>query len=79
MRVRASIPVAAVTPGGAVRVSSGSTMATAGIMYGETIPSFTCVRVLVKMALGVASAPVPAVVGMAITGSPGRGTRSTPK
>ena len=60
-------------------VSSGSRRATSGKRCGLTIPFFRFSRVSERMAIGVTSLPVPAVVGIRITGTPGRGTRSTPK
>src|SRR5512139_1223787 len=77
--VKASIPVKAVTEGGRPMVSFGSRMATSGKRVGLTIPFFNFSLVSDKMAMGVASLPVPAVVGIRITGTPGLGTRSIPK
>ena len=69
--VRASSPDAAVTAGGSPRVRSGSTMATAASRRWLTIPALSRRSVSSKMALGVTSLPVPAVVGMRIVRRPG--------
>jgi len=76
--VRASAPDPAVSIGGHVRVSSGSQSATAGIRYGLEMPTFTARSGSANTATGVTSEPVPAVVGMAMTGMIGPGTRNSP-
>ncbi len=76
--IRASMPEAAVTPGGHEMVSNGSTMARSGMRCGLTTPCFTFFSSFEKMAMAVTSEPVPAVVGIAIRGSPFLGTMSTP-
>src|SRR4030042_6793608 len=77
--VKASIPVKAVTEGGRPMVNLGSTMATSGKRKGVTIPFFNFSFVSDKIAMGVTSLPVPAVVGTRMTGTPGLGTRAIPK
>ncbi len=72
------MPEAAVTPGGQLAVSMGSTRATFGMRNGLTRPCFTLSFSLAKMAIAVHSEPVPAVVGMAMMGRPLRGTLSIP-
>lgn len=54
-------------------VMIGETIATSGNKYGLTIPFFTCSFVSDKIEIFVTSEPVPAVVGMAIKGSPEKG------
>ena len=76
--ISASMPAAAVMPGGHDIVSIGSTMAMSGIRCGLTTPCFTFFFSFAKMAMAVTSEPVPAVVGTAISGSPFLGTMSTP-
>src|SRR5690606_20449261 len=75
---RASIPEAAVTPAGAPRVSSASTIAAAGTRYGLETPTLSSRSGSVTTATGVASDPVPAVVGTATSGVTGPGTRFSP-
>ena len=75
---KASIPVAAVTFCGRLLVSSGSTIATSGIRVELTKDFFTFSFLSINKALDVASAPVPAVVGIMIIGSPGMGIFSIP-
>ena len=65
----ASMPVHAVRFCGNDRVSSGSAMTTRGIIERLTIPAFTGFEVSVMMPLASTSAPVPAVVGMAMIGT----------
>jgi hypothetical protein len=73
----ASIPEWAVTTGGAPRVKSGSQMAWRGIRCELATPIFIAVAASVITATGVASEPVPAVVGSAISGRTGPGTELT--
>jgi len=73
----ASMPECAVTMGGAPTVSSGSQIAWRGIMCGLATPIFISVAGSVITATGVASEPVPAVVGSAISGTLGPGTDCT--
>ena len=73
----ASIPECAVTTGGAPTVSSGSQIAWRGIMNGLATPIFISVFGSVMTDTGVASEPVPAVVGSAISGISGPGTELT--
>ncbi len=75
---RASMPANAVTPRGAPRVSSGSTIAVVGTRWGLEIPTFVSRSGSDTTATGVTSDPVPAVVGMATRGSDGPGTRFSP-
>jgi hypothetical protein len=65
----ASIPVTAVTLGGMDSMRRGSMMAILGIRLGWRMGSLWPVRWLVKTETDVTSAPVPAVVGMAMTGT----------
>lgn len=67
---RASRPVEAVTLGGMDMVSSGSTRATSGKFCGGAMAGFARLALCVITEKGVTSLPVPAVVGMAITGRP---------
>ena len=60
--LRSSRPVIAVTAGGRPKVSSASRMARSGYRSGDTTPFFSCEGV-VRIAMGVTSEPVPAVVG----------------
>ena len=73
----ASMPECAVTTGGAPTVSSGSQIAWRGIRCGLATPIFMSVAGSVMTATGVASEPVPAVVGSAISGTIGPGTELT--
>jgi len=66
--VSASIPVAAVRNGGRPNVSSGSQIARFGKRSGEITESFRPSRKLIT-APRPTSEPVPAVVGIAITGA----------
>ena len=68
---RTSIPLAMVTPRGRIVVVSGSTMASRGRSAGWLMPVFTWSAWIPRMQTGVLSAPVPAVVGMAISGLSG--------
>ena len=63
----ASMPVAAVTAGGRPSVSMGSSRAISGSSWGDTTPVLV-VSPVVTMAMGVTSDPVPAVVGIWISG-----------
>ena len=68
----------AVRTGGRSRVKCGSTMATAGWMWSLYTACFPSSATTTETRL--ASAPVPAVVGMAISGQrDGSGNRSKPK
>jgi hypothetical protein len=69
--VSASKPVAAVTLGGMLSVSSGSRIATLGNSKGEKNTVFLPVSRSVATALRPTSLPVPAVVGNAIIGGSG--------
>ena len=73
----ASSPVAAVSPGGRPSVSSGSQMARLGMRCGEMMPSLRPSS-SVSSAARPTSAPVPAVVGTAITGATCGVIRSSP-
>jgi hypothetical protein len=67
--VSASSPVLAVTEGGSEYVSSGSITATAGSISGLRRLTFTCSSSAINTAFRVTSAPVPAVVGIAMNGA----------
>lgn len=69
--VRASSPVAAVMFEGVLSVNIGSTMTLSGIIKRCRRLTFTLASGRAITALRVASAPVPAVVGMAIMGAGG--------
>lgn len=69
--VRASSPVAAVMFGGVLRVNIGSTITLSGIMERWRRLTFTLASGIAITAFRVTSAPVPAVVGMAIIGAGG--------
>ncbi len=73
--VSVSTPTAAVSDGGIDNVSSKSTSASVGNRLTLSIIIFTSRSVSVITATFVTSLPVPAVVGMAISGTPGRGIR----
>lgn len=66
----ASIPVAAVTGPGSPRVKSGSRTAMSGNRTGDTTPRFSS-SPTVMIEIGVTSEPVPAVVGIRISGKRG--------
>src|SRR3954447_2369071 len=66
-----SIPLAAVTSAGRLRVSSGSTTASAGRSRGLLMPDFTRSDRRSSTQVPVLSEPVPAVVGTATTGGSG--------
>ena len=66
------MPHAAVTVGGSVSVVSGSTIASRGRSDGCEIPVFMWSASTSMTQTGVASAPVPAVVGSATSGFSGR-------
>ena len=70
----ASMPVAAVTPGGHETVSAGSTIASAGRRCRCETPVFVPRRGKSTTATVVTSEPVPEVVGSATSGSTGPGT-----
>ncbi len=63
----ASAPVSAVSAGGRLRVRSGSSKASAGLSASPQAQTLWPAR-SVNTAVRVTSAPVPAVVGRAITG-----------
>ena len=69
----------AVTGGGQLTVSMGSTMATSGKRFEEATAFFTFDSRSRKMACLVTSAPVPEVVGTMMVGFPRLGTFSFPK
>ena len=70
-----SKPVDATTFDGSVRVTSGSTSAIVGISRREMMPVFAFSDDSVKIAIPVVSEPVPIVVGQAMCGLSGPGTR----
>ncbi len=63
-----SMPEAAVTSGGSDRVSSGSMIASVGRSRQWLIPVFTFIDSTSSTHIAVLSDPVPAVVGMAMSG-----------
>ena len=69
-----SAPAAAVTSGGAVSVFSGSTTPSVGRRSRLETPALTCWATTWVTATAVVSLPVPAVVGMAMSGLSGPGT-----
>jgi hypothetical protein len=69
---KASIPVALVTAGGRLRVLRGSRITLSGISLSFTMPILSSCSGTSTMALGVASEPVPAVVGTISMGRPRR-------
>ena len=64
-------PAAAVTSGGWVRVSRGSTTASVGRSRGWLMPVFTCSDSTSSTQIVVLSLPVPVVVGTATSGLSG--------
>ena len=72
--LRMSRPLDAATCGGMVRVFSGSSMPSVGLSRRLAMPVFACSFVRSKMLTPVVSLPVPAVVGIAISGLSGPGT-----
>lgn len=76
--VKASTPVAAVSAGGIPYVSRGSRMAISGTRYMEMTSSFSWAASSVMIVVPETSLPEPAVVGMAMIGTPGCGTLPTP-
>ncbi|MNS81223.1 hypothetical protein D3C72_1149300 [compost metagenome] len=62
----ASSPVDTVTAGGTVSISSGSTIASFGQVHSRCREYFFCAALSQRVAQGVTSLPVPAVVGIAI-------------
>ena len=72
-----SKPLAATTLPGNVDVTVGSIKAIVGIIRLEMIPVLALMSVRLKIAMPVASEPVPAVVGQAMCGlsAPGRADR----
>ena len=73
----ASSPVAAVTEGGIVAVAAGSSTTTSGSSASPHVHTLAPRR-SVTTHVRVTSAPVPAVVGMAIDGAPRRATVGAP-
>ena len=73
------MPVIAVTLGGMPTVICGSSSATRANMCSLTMPFLTLFLVSERTQMEVISLPVPAVVGMRISGTPGFGTSSMPK
>ena len=69
-----SSPLEAATSGGMVRVLSGSSRPSVGLRRRLAMPVLACSAVRSKMLTPVVSLPVPAVVGMAISGLSGPGT-----
>lgn len=69
--VSASMPVSAVSRGGIDRVSSASITVASGRNAGPVQSIFSSVALSVMTVNWVASDPLPAVVGTAITGSAG--------
>ncbi|MEZ4505263.1 MAG: hypothetical protein R2848_05170 [Thermomicrobiales bacterium] len=69
--VSASIPVEAVSRGGKPSVSPGSTMAILGAIAQSRRETLICRVVSLTTELRVTSLPVPAVVGMAMSGRGG--------
>ena len=76
--VSASRPLDAVAAGGQPTVSNGSTIATAGSMTGLRMLTFTRCAGTANTEFIVVSEPVPAVVGTATHGTPGRRSRAGP-
>ena len=76
--VSVSTPTAAVSPGGIESDSSKSTSATAGRRCASSIIIFTSRAVSVITVTFVTSLPVPAVVGIATSGTPACGTLCRP-
>ena len=72
--LRTSSPLDAATCGGIVRVFSGSSRPSVGLSRRLAMPVLACNSVRSKMLTPVVSLPVPAVVGMAISGLSGPGT-----
>ena len=72
--LRMSRPLEAATCGGIVRVLSGSSSPSVGLRRRLAMPVLACRAVRSKMLTPVVSLPVPAVVGMAISGLSGPGT-----
>ena len=68
---RMSSPLDAATFGGIVRVLSGSSTPSVGLSRRLAMPVFACNSVRSKMLTPVVSLPVPAVVGIAISGFSG--------
>jgi hypothetical protein len=71
-----SSPLEAATVAGMVRVLSGSSRPSVGFSRRLAMPVFACIPVRSKMLTPVVSLPVPAVVGMAMSGLSGPGTGS---
>ena len=72
------MPVAAVIGFGMPCISSGSSAAASGTSFGSMTADFTCWTGSVTTAATVTSEPVPAVVGIANSGSIGLPTLSMP-
>ena len=70
-----SKPVAAIAVGGSECVTSGSISAIVGISRREMMPVFAFSDCSAKIAMPVVSEPVPDVVGHAMCGFTGPGTR----
>ena len=68
-----SMPAAAVTSGGSVIVSSGSTTARVGRSRQWLMPVLTFIDRMSSTHIAVLSEPVPAVVGTAMSGLSGPG------
>ena len=75
----ASMPVSAVTRGGCVTVSAGSSSATRKVAFLSPQAILTCVSASEIRANDCVSLPVPAVVGTAIIGSIGWVALPTPQ
>lgn len=71
-----SSPLEAATCEGSVRVFSGSSNPMVGFSRRLAMPVLACIRLRSKMLTPVVSLPVPAVVGIAISGFSGPGTGS---
>ena len=69
----ASMPVDAVIAGGRPSVICGSRITQSGISFGLTMPTLSSSSGTRMMLFGVASEPVPAVVGTMTVGMPRRG------
>src|SRR5579883_1945535 len=76
--VSASLPESAVAFGGQLTVNIGSTIANAGRRNGLRQDTLIWLAVSVKTAAAETSEPVPAVVGMQISGFTGPGMRQSP-
>ena len=72
------MPLSAVTFGGQLTVNSGSTIAKFGRRNGLRHDTLMRLAVSVNTAAADTSDPVPAVVGMQMSGFTGPGTRQSP-